>query len=167
VNSDNPYQFSSAEIEPNLSVDPDLQEMADLFPRLGAAIVDGLFLGIPAGVIVGISAFSAKGSGDDGLMLAMLPAAAWILVGMVIQAFLVASHSATMGKKFVGIKMARMDGSPVSWARWLFLRQGVVGLIGQIPFAGGLFTLVDTLMIFSAERRCIHDLIADTKVVKA
>ena len=39
----------------------------------------------------------------------------------------------------------------------------VNGLIGIIPGYG----LVDVLFIFGAERRCLHDYIARTKVVEA
>ena len=38
---------------------------------------------------------------------------------------------------------------------------------GFLAAAGGLFGLVDILFIFGSERRCIHDLIAQTKVVVA
>ncbi len=51
--------------------------------------------------------------------------------------------------------------------RLVFLRYGGPGLIGQIPFLGSLFSLLDALFIFSEERRCIHDHFADTKVVVA
>jgi uncharacterized RDD family membrane protein YckC len=37
------------------------------------------------------------------------------------------------------------------------------GILGFIPF----YSLVDVLFIFRDDRRCIHDLIAGTKVVEA
>jgi uncharacterized RDD family membrane protein YckC len=36
----------------------------------------------------------------------------------------------------------------------------------SIPLLGGLFSLVNVCFIFRDDRRCIHDLIADTIVVK-
>jgi len=45
----------------------------------------------------------------------------------------------------------------------VLLRSWVNGLIGLVvPFYG----LVDILFIFGSERRCLHDLIAGTVVVK-
>ncbi len=167
LNSENPYRFSSAEIAPDLGKDPDDLEMADFLTRLGAAIVDGLFMGLPAGILIAIFAFGSVADGGEGISSAMMFGGIWVMIAVVIQCALVASHSASLGKKILEIKIVRMDGSDISWARWLFLRQGITGLIGQIPVAGAIFTLVDTLMIFGAERRCIHDQIADTKVVKA
>ena len=38
--------------------------------------------------------------------------------------------------------------------------------IGGIPFVGFIFTIVDPLFIFQESRRCVHDLIADTLVIK-
>jgi len=40
-------------------------------------------------------------------------------------------------------------------------------LISAIPVVGSFFVLIDTLLVFRADRRCVHDLIAGTKVVKA
>lgn len=166
MNSDNPYQFSAAEIDSSLVSNPEELELADLITRLGAAFVDGLFVGLPAGIIAAIVILSSRDRGEStilGIGVAMI----WVLIALIIQANLVSSHSATFGKKMLQIKIVRMDGSNISWPRWLFIRQGIVTLVGQIPIAGGIFSLIDILMIFGAERRCIHDLIADTKVVKA
>jgi len=40
-------------------------------------------------------------------------------------------------------------------------------LIEQVPLFGGLFWIVDVCLIFGEERRCLHDYIAGTKVVRA
>lgn len=36
----------------------------------------------------------------------------------------------------------------------------------NIPFLGAGICLVDQLMIFRKDRRCLHDLIGDTKVIR-
>jgi hypothetical protein len=38
--------------------------------------------------------------------------------------------------------------------------------VSLIPTLGGLLTLVDALFIFGGSRRCVHDLIAGTKVIR-
>ena len=59
----------------------------------------------------------------------------------------------------------RGDGSPCSPLRIIFLRGFVTGLLGAIPFVGGFIALLDPLLIFRDNRRCLHDDIADTTVV--
>ena len=61
---------------------------------------------------------------------------------------------------------ARPNGSEPGFGRAVFLRNVVPGLIAAIPIAGPLFSVVDLLMIFGRERRCLHDYIAGTRVVK-
>ena len=47
----------------------------------------------------------------------------------------------------------------------LGLRYVLVMLVAVIPFIGGLLGVIDFLFIFRSDRRCVHDLIAGTKVV--
>jgi uncharacterized RDD family membrane protein YckC len=41
-----------------------------------------------------------------------------------------------------------------------------VTLVSLIP-AGGFIVLIDALLIFKKDRRCLHDIVAGTRVVKA
>ena len=59
----------------------------------------------------------------------------------------------------------RADGTPVTLSRVIFLRWLPVVLLGMIPFVGRVVGLVDALLIFRTERRCLHDNIADTIVI--
>jgi uncharacterized RDD family membrane protein YckC len=67
----------------------------------------------------------------------------------------------------MGIKIVKLDGSPVNFVSGVIMRNWIVGLMGGIPYVGSCIRLVDTLMIFGDERRCIHDRIAGTKVIVA
>jgi uncharacterized RDD family membrane protein YckC len=73
----------------------------------------------------------------------------------------------TIGKKIVGIRIVRTDGSRAGLLRILGLRYIVPGVISAIPLLGFFFALADALVIFGEQRRCIHDYIADTIVVDA
>ena len=46
------------------------------------------------------------------------------------------------------------------------MRYFPVQLVGNIPFIGPLLGIVNVLLIFRADRRCGHDLIAGTRVVR-
>lgn len=97
----------------------------------------------------------------------------WLIWNIV----LLYRYGQTVGKKVMGIRVVRMDGSRVTFARFFFLRWLGVAVITWIisaiclaihlPFLGNLAGLLDALMIFGAARRCLHDYIADTQVVTA
>jgi uncharacterized RDD family membrane protein YckC len=41
-----------------------------------------------------------------------------------------------------------------------------ISVVSVIPVVGPLLTLIDILFIFRSDRRCVHDLIADTQVLE-
>lgn len=89
------------------------------------------------------------------------------LVLLGITAMLVYKNGQTIAKKLLGIKVVRTDGSRASFARIFWLRNVLNTVIMFVPLFGGLYSLVDSLMIFGKARRCCHDLIADTIVIRA
>jgi uncharacterized RDD family membrane protein YckC len=88
------------------------------------------------------------------------------VVLLVVTALLVARNGQTIGKKAVGIRVVRSDGSKASLGRIFWMRNVVNAIPRAIPYVGFLYLLVDVLMIFGEARRCLHDRIADTIVVK-
>jgi uncharacterized RDD family membrane protein YckC len=91
----------------------------------------------------------------------------------VTQIVLVARHGQTIGKRALGIRMITSDGEiPSVWRvfflRWLpFMVVGaVVQMIFRVKGSGAVIHLLDVLLIFQPTRRCLHDLFADTHVVK-
>jgi uncharacterized RDD family membrane protein YckC len=85
---------------------------------------------------------------------------------LAINGWLLATRGQTIGKMLLGLRIVRSDGSAASAGKVIGLRYGLCWLLAFIPLVGGLFGLIDALMIFRADRRCLHDLIADTIVVK-
>ncbi len=85
----------------------------------------------------------------------------WLLALLGVQLYL-ASSGQSIGKRMLRLRVVRTDGSPASLARIVFLRNGVIVLLGSLC---GVVSLVDALMIFGEERRCLHDQLADTIVV--
>jgi uncharacterized RDD family membrane protein YckC len=149
-------------------------ELADRWVRLGAFFVDGIaafvMICLPALIVLlatgGVDAALEPDVATLDVSVAAVVALLCItgLLGWsLITALLVARNGQTIGKRLLEIKVVRSDGSPASLGRIFWLRNVVNGLIGVIPFYG----LVDVLLIFGARRQCIHDLIADTLVVKA
>jgi len=91
-----------------------------------------------------------------------------LAVSLAINAYLLAKDGQTVGKKLVGTRIvANADEQILSFGRVFGLRYPPLSLISQIRLVGSLFCLVNVLFIFRKDKRCIHDLIAGSKVVNA
>jgi uncharacterized RDD family membrane protein YckC len=93
------------------------------------------------------------------LFLCAMGFIAWAWITLL----LVARYGQTMAKRLLEIRVVRADGSQASLGRIFWLRNVVNTLLRVIP----LYGLIDSLFIFGERRQCIHDLIADTIVVRA
>lgn len=86
---------------------------------------------------------------------------------LLLHGWLLVRRGQTVGKALLRIRILRPDGSRVSPARVIGLRYGIGYVLEVIPALGHVYALVDALLIFRASRRCLHDAIADTIVVRA
>jgi uncharacterized RDD family membrane protein YckC len=77
----------------------------------------------------------------------------------------VATTGQSLGKKWLGIKIVKMDGTEVDLVSGVILRSWVIGGCTYIPYVGSCVWLLDALWIFGQEQRCLHDHIANTKVI--
>jgi len=151
--------------------------------RFLASLIDGLLpviVLVAIAVAVAIPAYEsyrqqqAPGIDPPPLGSAHHVTTAWVWLGilafvgyLIYSAALVYLYGQTVGKRMMGIRVVRMDGSRVAFSRFVFLRWLPVALLGMIPFVGAILNLVDPLLIFRESRRCLHDDIADTRVVTA
>lgn len=134
--------------------------------RLAAALIDGaLALGSALPGIILMAALS-DGS-DDSLIAGGLVAVLGLLAFGIYQIYLISTSGQSLAKRWLGIKIIKTDGMPCGFVHGVLLRSWVMGFIGQIPIVGPICSLVDPLLIFGDERRCLHDLIAGTKVIIA
>jgi len=147
------------------------RELAGRGTRLAAVFLDGIFFGLAMVPLIMVMALAgrldAPGELDRGFaigvalgLLLMLGLVAWNCV-------LLERKGQTVAKKMLGIRVLRRDGSHCGLARIFFARYLPVTLMSAVPFVGGLVSLVDALLIFRDDRRCLHDEIADTIVVVA
>ena len=161
---------------------------ADRLTRLFAVLIDNVILALcvlPGAVLLGSAFFQIVIDASRGIQPdftdiepgRLLLGAALIGLGafslLIVQIVMLSIRGQTIGKRLLGIRIVRnLDGSNPGFARAWLLRSLVVGLIGMLigtllPMVGNLFPIVNYGFIFRADRRCLHDLIADTKVVKA
>jgi uncharacterized RDD family membrane protein YckC len=85
----------------------------------------------------------------------------------ILQGVLIATRSQSLGKILLGLRIVRAaDGAKPDFFHAFLIRGGVPTAIGYIPVLNFFFWIVDTCFIFRPDRRCLHDLMAGTKVVK-
>lgn len=163
----NPYAPPSAHVEDVAT--SGAGELAGRGARLGAALIDGFIILVGIWIVSAVtpwSPFAAPAAGRVGLALA-LNGFVGIAIFALTQTYLLATHGQTIGKRLLGLRIVRTDGERASIGRLLGLRYGVGWLISVIPMIGQIYSLIDALLIFRESRKCVHDNIADTIVVKA
>lgn len=159
----NPYQAPQSEIESSNANNYAESVLADRGPRLGAALLDSLFI-----IIALIPVFFIYDSNDDtAITIAVSITVVAMITLLAFNLNYLYKNGQTIGKRIVGVKIVRTDDERCGLARIIFLRNFVIGLLGNIPLIGPFVSLADPLFIFRGDRRCIHDLIADTKVIIA
>jgi uncharacterized RDD family membrane protein YckC/DNA-directed RNA polymerase subunit RPC12/RpoP len=147
---------------------PEVEELASRLSRLIAAIVDALVMmtfAVPLyAVLIGKYGGSILDSGDAYRIT-------WIGIPSLIyfigiNSYFWATRGQSLGKMVLGVRIVQIDGERATWGRIVGLRIMPMQLLSWIPYIGGIISLVDVLFIFRANRRCLHDEIARTKVVR-
>lgn len=142
--------------------------LASRWARLGASIIDSIIMMV---IILPVMYFTG---GFDGIMAGVQPgfvytlgiAVLGIIVFFAINYRYLVTNGQTVGKKVLEIKIVDLNGNLPVFQPQLVIRYAVYMLPGQIPVVGQIFSFINILFIFTKEKRCIHDLVAKTKVVQ-
>ncbi len=145
---------------------------ATRWERFRAALADVLLVVVPP-VVLSV-AIQVGGRPDSITILILgLLTIAWILGLGIWNIVLLVQNGQTLGKKVVGIRVIDSQGeNPGFWkiclVRWLpfAVVGGALDLLLNMRGPGALVSLVDVLFIFSPTRRCLHDMLADTHVIR-
>lgn len=141
----------------NKFIGVDYGELAGRGSRLVASILDMIIIFLPYFLV---TPFVSTASADVISAVGGLS----ILAVIIVQIVLLSVKGQTIGKKAVRIRVVRVDtGKNGGFITNVLLRGLVNGIISLIP----IYAIIDCLFIFSDDRRCLHDKIARTKVVKA
>lgn len=82
------------------------------------------------------------------------------------QIYLLATRSQSIGKYFMKTQIVDVTtGRPADFVHSFLWRMLVNGLIYGVPCIGTIYMLVDICFVFREDRRCVHDLLASTRVV--
>ena len=91
-----------------------------------------------------------------------------LLVYSLLQGYLLQKSGQTIGKRVAGTRIVSVDDNRIlPFWQILVVRQLPISVVSQIPVIGPILSFVEVLFVFRQDKRCVHDLIAGTKVVKA
>jgi uncharacterized RDD family membrane protein YckC len=156
---ENPYAAPRVDVNQGMGYAPQADErpLASLGARFGARFLDGL---VEAGPLVVLSivggVLTATGGGEPsaaGIVLILLGYLSYIVLWILNVVRLVKTGQ-TWGKKWCRVQVVRMDGYPVTFGNH-FVRGLILAVAG----------IIDVVFIFRSDRRCLHDLAAETKVI--
>jgi len=161
VSQENPYTPPSA-IVASPETEP---ELASRWARLGGAILDVFVLAllyIPVMYAAGM--FESDNVGKETPTQMIQQSLGILLLFLIINGFLLAKRNQTIGKLLVKTQIvSAASGERLSFGKIYGLRYLFFHLLSiPAPWIG----LVDSLFIFRNDKRCLHDLLAGTKVVR-
>lgn len=168
---ENPYAPPAADPATGSALLP-AHELATLGDRFAASLVDGLInLAVIMALIyllIGIGVFANFGDyANSGLVVEIAMVAVSYGTFLAIHSKFMRATGQTVGKRLMKIRVVTMDGGLPDFGDQAFKRYGFMHLVSAVPLVGSILSLVNILFIFRADRRCIHDLLANTRVVKA
>lgn len=177
----NPYAPPAADIgEQSIAIVSAAGDLASRWQRLGAALLDFLptvgalvpfFIGVMTKALSGQALAAADGGNPLTPFLAAgrlgVVSLVLLVAVLVTQWTLLGLRGQTFGKIIARIRVVRLDGSRASFFHTVVVRNWPFFLCGLfLGNAGSVVGTVDTLFVFRRDKRCLHDLIAGTKVVR-
>lgn len=140
-------------------------ELARRRDRLWAKGIDNALV---AGTGI-VSAILIPGLQTSDLLYPVIGLLAAGLLGFIAyQIWLLTTQGQTLGKKLMGLRIVKTsDMSNGGFVTNVLLRTIASAAVTLVPIFGTLFALTNPLFIFRDDRRCLHDHIAGTCVIKA
>ena len=140
---------------------PVIPPLASLTQRAAGAMLDKMLAGIPLLLI----ALRLRPPEIGTLSIEFLNIAfALLAVQGAINVFLLVDRGQTLGKMATRTRIVRTDGNRAGFFSIVWRRGVINSLLGVgMP----IYLILDFLLIFRANQRCIHDYIAGTIVVQA
>jgi uncharacterized RDD family membrane protein YckC len=149
-------------------VDAELNELATRGERLAGALVDGIIaIAVLWPAMYAVGFWKRASAGTVGAGEVLLFGAFGFVLFVVLHGYLLSKHGQTIGKRIVGTRIVSIKDSRIlPLPRLLAFRYAPIWIATQVPLLGNVLGLVNVLFIFGRERRCLHDIIAGTKVIK-
>jgi uncharacterized RDD family membrane protein YckC len=151
--------------------------LAGWWSRVGAAMIDGLIIGIGAllivalfGSVFSVGFFASEETGIAALIVGLLLSLGAIAIVALLYAplMMARTNGKTLGRMALGIRVIRAKGQPMTFG-WAMLREVAIkallfGFLSSFTF--GLASIADVLWpLWDDENRALHDFIVDTRTI--
>ena len=143
--------------------------LASRWARLAAVLVDGIIaalLTVPFFMVTGMWSDMTSGA-EPSYGFTLLSGLYGFVAYVVVHYYFLNQNGQTVGKKALGIRIENLEGRLIGAPNIIGKRYLPVTAASLVPIIGGLLVIIDALFIFRKDRRCVHDMIAGTRVVKA
>lgn len=139
--------------------------------RLGAKLLDVVIVALAlffALIVAGVLGFLNDRANPDVKSLGLLCMLSGPIVISILQWVLIAQRGQTIGKIALGIRIVDVrSGEIPGFLQGVVLRIWLPMFIMLFVCPGVLFGIIDAMMVFSADQRCLHDHMAQTRVINA
>jgi uncharacterized RDD family membrane protein YckC len=133
---------------------------AGWWPRVGAALIDGL---IVLACAVGLGLIGALASADAAYALGAIGYIAALLFYAPV--LLANNNGQTWGKRATGVRVIRADSQAIglgrAFSREVLVKTILFGIIPVVPLLDALWPL------WQDQNKALHDLVAGTRVIAA
>jgi uncharacterized RDD family membrane protein YckC len=140
--------------------------LASRWTRLAGAFLDSFIhvLGFaPLAIGGAFIGHMIEPNNEDAMFgMAMILGMAGALIVQIVNWVMITQRGQSIAKRMLGMRIVTLDGRLPGFVNGVILRIWVPFAINQMC---NLFGLVNVLWIFGEERRCLHDLIANTRVI--
>lgn len=105
-------------------------------------------------------------AGEQGIADNLLLVFVAFVAFLIMNGYLLAKRGQTIGKLLVRTRIVSVDDEEIlPFVKVVGLRYLPLWVASQVPLVGPFVGLVDALFVFRSDKRCVHDLIAGTKVI--
>lgn len=182
MSEENPYAAPASDSanDPSDHSIPGPHNFASLGERLLGKIIDTLVI-LPVIFLIGFvftmmftktlietpnTLQKLSGNAGFGILPSIVMPLAIMVIYMAIQWTFWKATGQSIGKKVMKTRIVNLDGTQADVQTIAFKRYGPIAILSIIPGVGGLIGLVNVLLVFRAQRNCLHDDIAKTRVIK-
>ena len=144
------------------------KHLAGRWARLGAYLIDMVILILP---YVAILTLTDYWDGALGEGMSITEEVIYFVLGLLqyllVNGYLLHRRGQTIGKWALGIKIVSVTTNQILplWKVFL-IRYVPFATVAMLPFVGYFIAIANDLFIFRKDKRCIHDHLAGTRVIR-
>lgn len=163
MSEDNPYEAPKSIVADK----PQPGELAGRGQRFGAALIDGIIgIGLSLPVMWGLGTWEYMKQGAIPMSVVVMSFVLGLVMFLAAHGYFLKTYGQTIGKKVLAIRIVDLENRVPEFWKLVGLRYLPIMVVSSIPAIGGLLVIVDVLFIFRSDRRCVHDMMAGTRVVR-